>query len=246
MSARGRSHESVSFSELDGVRYLHLGDSPWVQSAIRLDAPHALELEYVQQMTAWLLFLHAPTQIALLGLGGGSLARWNLSHLRKSRLVAVEHNPAVVLAAKSMFGLPVESPRFEIAHQDAFEWVRAARPASYGVVQVDLYDSEADGPVLDSTDFYRATRRLLSDSGGLLAVNLFGRPQALKKSLAHLKIAFDERIRLLAPTQAGNRVALCFHGPSFQVDPNLLVKRSNWLETRFGFPYSRWLEGSDE
>lgn len=246
MSARGRSHESVSFSELDGVRYLHLGDSPWVQSAIRLDAPHALELEYVQQMTAWLLFLHAPTQIALLGLGGGSLARWNLSHLRKSRLVAVEHNPAVILAAKSMFGLPVESPRFEIAHQDAFEWVRAARPASYGVVQVDLYDSEADGPVLDSIDFYRATRRLLSDSGGLLAVNLFGRPQALKKSLAHLKIAFDERIRLLAPTQAGNRVALCFHGPSFQVDPNLLVKRSNWLETRFGFPYSRWLEGSDE
>jgi len=246
VSARGRSHESVSFSELDGVRYLHLGDSPWVQSAIRLDAPHALELEYVQQMTAWLLFLHAPTQIALLGLGGGSLARWNLSHLRKSRLVAVEHNPAVVLAAKSMFGLPVESPRFEIAHQDAFEWVRAARPASYGVVQVDLYDSEADGPVLDSIDFYRATRRLLSDSGGLLAVNLFGRPQALKKSLTHLKIAFDERIRLLAPTQAGNRVALCFHGPSFQVDPNLLVKRSNWLETRFGFSYSSWLEGSDE
>lgn len=246
MSARGLNHESVSFSELDGVRYLHLGDSPWVQSAIRLDAPHALELEYVQQMTAWLLFLHAPKQIVLLGLGGGSLARWNLRHLRQSRLVAVEHNPAVVLAAKSMFGLPPEGPRFEIAEQDAFEWVKAAHPSTYGVVQVDLYDSGADGPVLDSVDFYRATRRLLPDSGGLLAVNLFGRPQALKKSLTHLKIAFDERIRLLAPTQAGNRVALCFHGPSFQVDPNLLVKRSNWLETRFGFSYSSWLEGSDE
>lgn len=246
MSKRGRSHEPVSFSEFDGVRYLHLGDSPWVQSAIRLDAPHALELEYVQQMTSWLLFLHAPTQIALLGLGGGSLARWNLRHLRQTRLVAVEHNPAVILAAGSMFGLPAAGPRFEIASQDAFDWVKSARPASYGVVQVDLYDSEADGPVLDSVDFYRATRRLLPDSGGLVVVNLFGRPPALKQSLSHLKVAFDERIRLMAPTRAGNRVALCFHGPHFQADPGLVAKRANWLETRFGFPYRRWLDGSDE
>jgi len=150
VSKRSR-HESVSFSELDGVRYLHLGDSPWVQSAIRLEAPHELELEYVQQMTGWLLFLHAPAQIALLGLGGGSLARWNLRHLRQSRLVAIEHNPAVILAARSMFGVPAEGPRFAIVAKDALEWVQAARPATYGVVQVDLYDSEADGPVLDST-----------------------------------------------------------------------------------------------
>jgi spermidine synthase len=246
VSARGRIHESVSFSELDGVRYLHLGESPWVQSAIRLDAPHVLELEYVQQMTSWLLFLHAPAQIALLGLGGGSLARWNLRHLRQSRLVAVEHNPAVILAAKSMFGLPAEGPRFEIVAQDALKWVQAARPATYGVVQVDLYDSEADGPVLDSIDFYRAIRRLLPDSGGLVAVNLFGRPQALKKSLTHLKFAFDDRVRLMAPSRAGNRVALCFHGPSFKADPGLLGKRAVWLETKFGFPYSRWLEGADD
>lgn len=246
MSKRGRLYESVSFSELDGVRYLHLGDSPWVQSAIRLEAPHALELEYVQQMTAWLLFLHAPAQIALLGLGGGSLARWNLRHLRQSRLVAIEHNHAVILAAKSMFGLPAEGPRFEIVHQDALEWVQAARPATYGVVQVDLYDSKADGPVLDSVDFYRATRRLLPDSGGLVAVNLFGRPRALKQSFAHLKIAFDDRVRLMAPIRAGNRVALCFHGPSFQVDHGLLARRASWLENRFGFPYPRWLEGVED
>lgn len=246
MSTRGHSHESVSFSELDGVRYLHLGDSPWVQSAIRLDAPHALELEYVQQMTAWLLYLHAPTEIALLGLGGGSLARWNLRHLRQSRLVAVEHNPAVILAAKSMFGLPAEGPRFEIVAQDALKWAQTARPASFGVVQVDLYDSEADGPVLDSVDFYRAIRGLLPDSGGIVSVNLFGRPQSLKKSVSHLNVAFDSRIRLLSPSRAGNRVALCFHGPSFQVDHGLLSKRASWLEARFGFPYSRWLGGDDE
>ena len=46
----------VTFSELSGVRYLHFG-TEWVQGAMRLSKPDAIELEYAQQMMAWLLFL---------------------------------------------------------------------------------------------------------------------------------------------------------------------------------------------
>lgn len=46
----------VTFSEMDGVRYLHFG-TEWVQGAMRLRKPDAIELEYAQQMMAWLLFL---------------------------------------------------------------------------------------------------------------------------------------------------------------------------------------------
>ncbi len=245
VTSRARTRESVSFSELDGVRYLHLGDSPWVQSAVRLDAPQTLELEYVRQMTGWLLFLHAPAQIAMLGLGGGSLASWNLRYLRRTRVVAVEHNPAVILAAKTMFGLPAEGPRFEVVAQDALQWAKAAPARHFGVVQVDLYDSAARGPVLDTVDFYRTVRNLLMDSGGLLVVNLFGLAQGLKHSLAHLREAFDDRILLLAPSHAGNRIAIGFHGPPLRIDPVALSKRVAWLEQRFGFPYGSWLEGTE-
>ena len=46
----------VTLSEADGVRYLHFG-TEWVQGAMRLRKPDALELEYAQQMMAWMLFL---------------------------------------------------------------------------------------------------------------------------------------------------------------------------------------------
>ena len=44
----------ATISEADGVRYLHLG-TPWVQGAMRIRKPHAIELDYVQRMMAWML-----------------------------------------------------------------------------------------------------------------------------------------------------------------------------------------------
>ena len=46
----------VSVSD-DGVaRYLHLG-TPWVQGSMKLKEPFEIDLEYVQRMMAWLLFV---------------------------------------------------------------------------------------------------------------------------------------------------------------------------------------------
>ncbi len=44
----------ATISEHDGVRYLHLG-TPWVQGAMRIRKPQALELEYIQRMMVWML-----------------------------------------------------------------------------------------------------------------------------------------------------------------------------------------------
>ena len=49
----------ATLSEFDGVRYLHLGDTPWVQGAMRLRKPDVLELDYVQRMCVWLLWREA-------------------------------------------------------------------------------------------------------------------------------------------------------------------------------------------
>ena len=45
----------VTISESRGVRYLHLG-TPWIQGAMRIEVPLAIELEYVRRMMAWTLF----------------------------------------------------------------------------------------------------------------------------------------------------------------------------------------------
>ena len=44
----------VTMSESAGVRYLHLG-TPWIQGAMRIDAPLEIELEYVRRMMVWML-----------------------------------------------------------------------------------------------------------------------------------------------------------------------------------------------
>ncbi|MEJ7137186.1 methyltransferase domain-containing protein [Amphibiibacter pelophylacis] len=54
-SSGGPALPEVSLSEINGVRYLHLG-TPWVQGAMRIRQPLVLELEYIQRMMLWLLW----------------------------------------------------------------------------------------------------------------------------------------------------------------------------------------------
>jgi spermidine synthase len=66
---------SVEVSEEDGVRSLHLGGDA-IQSAIRLDRPDELALDYTRAMMAFLLFQPSPREVLMIGLGGGSMARY--------------------------------------------------------------------------------------------------------------------------------------------------------------------------
>ncbi|MFP3245446.1 MAG: spermidine synthase, partial [Paraburkholderia sp.] len=72
----------VTFSEEGGVRYLHFG-TEWVQGAMRLRKPDHIELEYAQQMMAWLLFLEAPKRIVQLGLGAAALTKFAHRFLKR-------------------------------------------------------------------------------------------------------------------------------------------------------------------
>ena len=62
-------------SERFGVRSLHIG-SDTIQSAMRLARPNDLELAYTRSMMAFLLFTERPARVLMIGLGGGSLAKF--------------------------------------------------------------------------------------------------------------------------------------------------------------------------
>ena len=75
----------VSISEDGEVRFLHLG-TEWVQGSMLLDAPFDIELEYVQRMMVWLLFVE-PESVARrralqLGLGSAALTKFCFKRLR--------------------------------------------------------------------------------------------------------------------------------------------------------------------
>ena len=227
------------------MRYLHFG-TEWVQGAMRLARPNAIELEYAQQMMAWSLFIESPEAIAQLGLGAAALTRFCHRHYPDARVTAVELNEAVVVAARSMFGLPPDDATLSVVVGDAEAYVDDVRHHStLDALQVDLYDATARGPVLESEAFYAACRACLR-SPGVLTVNLFGVHASFGRNLRSLKAAFDGRVVALPEVHDGNRVALAFNGPPLSVRWTTMRERAATIAKRLKLPAPTWVDGLRE
>jgi spermidine synthase len=90
------------------TRTLHFSLS-LIQSTMSLKEPFALELDYTQAMMSFLLFLARPQHIFMLGLGGGSLAKFCWRHVGSARITVVEIDPDVI-AFRDEFELPPTTP----------------------------------------------------------------------------------------------------------------------------------------
>lgn len=206
---------------------------------MRLARPFDPELEYVRQMMGWLLFLHPPSQILQLGLGAGALTRFCYRHLSQSRIQVVESSGGVIRTCRQWFRLPPDDARLHVVHQDAQEALRDSESDRFGVLQCDLYDSEARGPVLDSLAFYRDCHRVLAEPG-ILAVNLFGEHASYGCNEARVRDVFDDRVIRLPRAQAGNVVLLAFKGPRLSVSAPMLLERARLLARAYGLEAPEW------
>jgi len=234
----------VNFSDHGDVRYLHL-ETEWIQGSMKLDAPFDLELEYVQRMMAWLMFVDPATvakrHAMQLGLGAASLTKFCHKRLRM-KTTAIELNPQVIAACRLWFKLPKDDSRLSVVLGDAAEV--AAHEHWRGQVdalQVDLYDHEAAAPVLDSEDFYRDCRGLLTEDG-CMTVNLFGRSSSYARSLKRIQAAFGpEAVWAFKPTREGNTVVVALREA---VHPRRgdLSARADEIESRWGLPARKWLK----
>jgi spermidine synthase len=233
----------VNFSEYGPVRYLHLG-TEWVQGSMKIDQPFDIDLDYVQRMMAWLLFVDPDTvskrHAMQLGLGAASLTKFCYKHLRM-QTTAIELNPQVIAACRLWFKLPADNAKLSVVLGDAEEVARHSHwHGQIDALQVDLYDHEAAAPVLDSEAFYADCRRLLTDDG-CMTVNLFGRSSQFDQSLAKIVAAFGEdSVWCFKPTREGNTVVLALRTPQ-KIRRELLMARAETLQARWPLPATRWL-----
>jgi spermidine synthase len=230
----------IDLSEQDGVRHLHFG-SVWIQGAMRIRRPFDIELDYVRNMMAWLLFMEPPQNVLQLGLGAAALTKWCWRFLAPTRVTAVETSADVISACHQWFALPPQDARLRLVCADAGEFVARPRERGvYGVIQVDVYDRDARGPVLDSLAFYRDCRRCLA-SPGMLVLNLFGGDQrSFTENLERVIEVFDSQVLVLPPVAAGNLVVLAFSGPPLSVDSDDLFARADYLKKQWRLPGPDW------
>jgi len=202
---------SILINEEAGVRYLQFG-AHWIQGAMRINRPWALELEYTRDMMFPLLLRRRsswPRSVLLIGLGAGSLTKFAYRHMKRAQLEVVEIEPQVVMAAWQFFGLPAESRRLRIEIADGYEHV-AQTAQRYDLILVDGFDAKVHAGDLDSTAFYRHCRARLT-SEGMLATNLVSRRGRPRASLERIARVFEGRVLALPPNEA-NTIAVAAVG----------------------------------
>ncbi|HYP68193.1 MAG TPA: methyltransferase domain-containing protein [Thiobacillaceae bacterium] len=202
-------NNTVEVIEERGVRSLHLGTGA-IQSSMRLSRPCDLELAYTRAMMAFLLFVPQPLDILMIGLGGGSLAKFIRKRRPEIRIRAVELNPQVVAAARNHFFLPPDDDCLQVWIEDGAVYV-PAHPRSADVILLDGYDAGNQVEALATLDFYRACRRALKP-GGALSVNLWGQDRGFPDYISRLVDAFDGQVCSLPVQGKTNVVVLALEG----------------------------------
>lgn len=224
----------IDISEQDGIRYLHFG-SEWVQGAMRIRRPYALELAYTREMMAGLLlrgFEHWPRSVLTIGVGAGSISKFVHHHLPQARLTAVEIDPKVVAVAEHYFKLPVEDARFEVVIADGAHYLLDI-DRRFDLILVDGFDRHARAGALDTEAFYQSCRARLAEEG-LLATNLFGRSRGYAASVDRLTRAFSGRALAFPSCDSGNVVALAASGDPVEIDAAELRERASALKAATG------------
>ncbi|MCF8174542.1 MAG: fused MFS/spermidine synthase [Burkholderiaceae bacterium] len=198
---------NIDISEEAGVRYLHFGSS-WIQGAMRMARPYALELEYTREMMVPLLLQAEdwPRRVLQIGLGAGSLTKFLYRYRPQAKLTVVEIEPRVEAAARQFFKLPDDPARIEIRHGDGADFMARSKKR-YDLILVDGFDADARTGRLDTLPFYLDCRARLADDG-LLCVNLLSRRKDFSKSVARLNDAFDGRAIAFPSCDSGNAIAL--------------------------------------
>jgi len=105
----------------------------------------------------------------------------------------------------------------------------------YGVIQVDLYDEAARGPVYESSEFFAACHRALAEPG-ILVLNLFGRSDSFGRNLRRVSAVFDRRVVSFAPVSAGNCILLAFKGPQLRVPVQAIAARARLVAQHYRLP----------
>jgi len=230
---------TVYVSEQYGVRSLHIG-SDTVQSAMRLARPEDLELSYTRAMVGCLLFLPEPRDVLMVGLGGGSVAKFLRRHYPGTRIRVLEIDPQVVAIARQCFAVPADDQHFSVIVGDGAEYI--ARPdIEADLIMVDGYDAESQVEALATTQFYRDCRERLKP-GGMLVVNLWGGDREFNAVLKRIEGAFPAGTLCLPARRQGNVIALAFRDAPGALDWAGLRQRAAGLERQLGVEFPEFVE----
>ena len=232
-----KSRPALTVSESRGVRELYLGGEA-IQSAMRMDDPFALELDYTRCMMAFLLFHPDPRRALMIGLGGGSLAKFFHRRLPRLRTRVLELDERVIATARALFHLPPDDARLKVEHGEGIE---ALAPECCDLLVVDGFEDESTPAALVSQAFFDAAWCALEDFG-VLVMNFMDDDKAFDRNLQRMARAFAGSVLCLPAPRDPNIIVLALKGAPPVVPWRDLRQDAQRLEVRYGLPFPRYVE----
>ena len=204
---------------------------------MRLGDPWALALDYTRCMMAFLLLHPEPRRALMIGLGGGSLAKFFHRYLRATRVRVVELDERVVAAARRHFSLPADDARLQVEVGDG---AQALYPDCCDVLVIDAFQDELHVPALATAAFYDAAFLALAEQG-VLVVNFMDDDPQLDACLQRLECSFGGAVLTMKALYDPNLIAFACKGLPPSLDWRLLRGRAARLQARLEMPFPRYL-----
>ena len=201
-------------------------DMEFAQSVMHKNDSERLALGYTRTMMGFLLFNSAPERIAMIGLGGGSLAKYCRKYMPDVYFTSVEVNPKVI-SMRDEFKIPPDDDRFQVIESDGADYVSGMNQ-KVDVLLVDGFDLEGHPPQLSSVEFYDHCYAQLND-GGVLVVNLLLSDQAIESYISRIQASFQGQVVVVDAEKDENKIAFAVKGSAFQVPFETMMLRAQQL-----------------
>jgi spermidine synthase len=208
------------------------------QSAMLFSDPDALISQYTRKMMAFLLFNPNPRRIVMIGLGGGSLAKFCYRHLSRSQITVVEIDEDVI-AMRDEFCIPKDDDRFRVVHDDGARYVERLEE-QIDVLLIDAFDADGIALSLANSDFYSSAARQLTENG-MLVMNFWGSCERYVDNLAQARAAFGDSLLLVPVAGDANVLLFAFKQAPPQAITDELEAVAQRLQMRLLLDFPRYL-----
>jgi spermidine synthase len=189
-------------------------------------------------MMAFLLFHPAPRRALMIGLGGGSLAKFFHRRLPALRTRVVEYDERVIATARALFHVPADDARLRVEHGDG---VHALAPECCDLLVVDGYEDEATPSAMVSQAFFDAAWFALEEPGALV-MNIMDDDKELDRHLKRIERAFGGAVLAFKALRDPNIVVIALKGAPREIAWRELQARSATFEKKYGLPFRRYVE----
>ena len=230
------TYEKPFVIEEDDSRSLYFSRE-LTQSGMRLSDPYALEFAYTRKMMSFLLFVHQPRQILMLGLGGGSLAKYCHRHLPSTRTTVLEIDPHI-LAFRDQFLVPPDDERLRVVLGDAAEYLHHCQE-NPDVVMIDAFDRDGFSASVCTRAFNLDVRDALTPQGVMVA-NLVGSKARRAAHLEMIADAFGGNIIVLPVENDGNYLVFAFRDGTFEPRWRWIEGQARAMQKRYGLDFPKF------